>query len=48
MKEKAFQSFADFIINRLKDAPNDKLFNLWFNIGMDFNDWCVGNEIYLN
>jgi hypothetical protein len=47
MKTKLYQKIADFIIERLKDAPNDKFFNLWFNIGFDFNSWCVEKEIYL-
>lgn len=48
LKQKIFQSFADFIINRLKDAPNEKTFNLWYNIGVDFNLWCVEKDFYLN
>ena len=43
-----FQKFADLVIKQMESAPNKKMFVLWFNIGMDFNDWCVAQEIYLN
>lgn len=47
-KIEILQIFADFIINRLKKAKNDYIFNYWLNIGLLYNYWCIENNFYLN
>lgn len=47
-KIRLYQKFANFIVNQVKNAPDKKMATLWFNIGMEFNDRCVAQEIYLD
>lgn len=48
---KYYQAKADLFILALKSAQqanNDKMFNLIYAEAMNFNDYCVEKEIYLN
>jgi len=47
MKERILQKIADHIIKMIKTAPTDKAIKFWYNIGMNFNLFCVNQDIYL-
>ena len=44
---KILQKIPDFIVDRIKNTKNDTTANLWFNIGMEMNAWCVKWNIWL-
>lgn len=47
MKKKILQKIADAIYNRLEATKTKKDFDMWFNIGMKLDTWCVDRNIWL-
>jgi hypothetical protein len=46
-----YQKIADhfvWILSKLPKNDDDKMFGIWFDMAMNFNDYCVEKEIYLN
>ena len=49
MLEKLLQKRADDFINKLENSPNDELFNLYYDMAIGFDFFCVYYlNIYLN
>ena len=48
MKTKILQKIADFICKRIQGAKTQTDVDVWFNIGMKMNTWCVERDIWLN
>jgi len=48
MIKKLAQRFANFIANRLQKAPTQTDVDVWFNIGMKLDKWCIARDIWLD
>ena len=46
--KKLYQKIANFIYNKAKNAKTKTDFQLWFDIGMRFNNWCISRNIWLS
>lgn len=47
-RNEILQNFANFIIERLEHSKTEREFNVWLNLGLNINYWCVEREIYLD
>lgn len=48
LKIKLFQKIADFIIERMRVGDNKRELYLLYNVGMNFNEYCISKDIFLD
>jgi hypothetical protein len=46
--KKLAQRYANFIYKRASKASTKTDFDVWFNLGMGLDRWCVARDIWLD
>ena len=47
-KIRILQRIANFIVNQVKNSPDKRVMEYWYNMGMQLDNYCVNREIYLD